>query len=71
MVNIRYLAQVRRQSPLVRKITNIVAAHFSANGLLAIGALPIMADSIAEVEELAALSAALVLNIGTLDTDKI
>lgn len=67
----RYLSGVRSQNPLIHNITNIVAAHFSANGLLAVGASPIMADSIEEMEELAALSSALVLNIGTLDAGKI
>ncbi|OSI18072.1 hydroxyethylthiazole kinase [Neisseria dentiae] len=66
-----YLAEVRSKNPLIHNITNIVAAHFSANGLLAVGASPIMADSVEEMEELAALSSALVLNIGTLDADKI
>lgn len=58
--------QVKR--PLVHNITNIVVANFSANGLLAIGASPIMADAIEEVADMAKVSDALVLNIGTLGT---
>ena len=53
-MEIKYLDQVRARNPLVHNITNIVAANFSANGLLAIGASPIMADSVDEMAELAA-----------------
>lgn len=59
---------VRATRPLVHNITNIVVANFSANGLLAIGASPVMADAIEEVADMAMLSDALVLNIGTLGT---
>src|SRR5258705_13381554 len=38
----------------------------TANATLALGALPVMAHAREEVEEMAAISAALVLNIGTL-----
>src|SRR5919198_4546850 len=38
----------------------------TANATLALGALPVMAHAREEVEEMAALAAALVLNIGTL-----
>lgn len=58
---------VRAERPLVHNITNIVVANFSANGLLAIGASPVMASAIEEVAEMATVSDALVLNIGTLD----
>lgn len=70
-MEIRYLDAVRARNPLVHNITNIVAAHFSANGLLAVGASPIMADSTEEMDELAAVSAALVINIGTLGADTV
>lgn len=59
---------VRVNRPLIHNITNIVVANFSANGLLAIGASPIMADAIEEVGDMATVSDALVLNIGTLGT---
>lgn len=58
---------VRAARPLIHNITNIVVANFSANGLLAIGASPVMASAIEEVAEMATVSDALVLNIGTLD----
>ncbi|MDU6977505.1 MAG: hydroxyethylthiazole kinase, partial [Haemophilus parainfluenzae] len=32
-----YLSKIREQNPLIHNITNIVAANFSANGLLALG----------------------------------
>ncbi|OAM26708.1 MULTISPECIES: hydroxyethylthiazole kinase [Eikenella] len=70
-MQIKYLDQVRARNPLVHNITNIVSANFSANGLLAIGASPIMADSVDEMDELAAASSAVVLNIGTLNVHKV
>lgn len=62
-----YLSKVRESNPLVHNITNIVVANFSANGLLALGASPFMADAHEEVESIAAMSSAVVLNIGTLN----
>nr|WP_298080342.1 hydroxyethylthiazole kinase [uncultured Cardiobacterium sp.] len=64
-MHIHYLSAIRAQNPLIHNITSAVAANFSANGLLALGASPLMAESPAEAAELAARSAALVLNIGT------
>ena len=64
-MHIHYLSAIRAQNPLIHNITSAVAANFSANGLLALGASPLMAESPAEAAELAAHSAALVLNIGT------
>lgn len=61
-----YLQKIRENRPLVHNITNIVAANISANGLLALGASPIMAVAIEEMEAVPALSAAVVINIGTL-----
>jgi hydroxyethylthiazole kinase len=60
---------VRAQSPLVHSITNFVAMNFNANVLLALGASPVMAHAIEEVEEMVGISGALVLNIGTLEED--
>jgi hydroxyethylthiazole kinase len=60
------LDAVRMQQPLVHNITNYVVMNSTANALLAIGASPIMAHAIEEVEDLVAISNALVLNIGTL-----
>jgi hydroxyethylthiazole kinase len=62
----RNLALVREKNPLIHNITNFVVMNYTANALLAMGASPVMAHAINEVEEMAALAGALVLNIGTL-----
>ncbi|WP_374282233.1 hydroxyethylthiazole kinase [Desulfovibrio sp.] len=61
------LDMVRRQTPVVHSITNYVTVNDCANMILAAGGSPIMADDAAEVEQIVALSSALVLNIGTLN----
>lgn len=62
------LCKIRKQNPLVYCITNTVAANFTANGLLAIGASPLMSDEVAEAQELVNIVDALLLNIGTVHT---
>ncbi|WP_313894414.1 hydroxyethylthiazole kinase [Psychrobacillus sp.] len=62
------LQKINLQKPLVHCITNYVVANFTANGLLAIGASPVMADAVEEAAEMASKSNALLLNIGTLNT---
>lgn len=64
-----YLERIRTQNPLVHNITNIVVAPFVANGLLALGASPFMAYAHEEVADVAKMSGAVVLNIGTLNKD--
>jgi len=61
------IAKLRETSPLVQQITNFVTVNDCANATLAVGASPIMADAIGESPEIAAISGALVLNMGTLD----
>jgi hydroxyethylthiazole kinase len=61
------LSQIRARGPLVHCITNTVVTNFSANGLLAVGASPIMADAIEEIDEIVQISDALLVNIGTLN----
>ena len=61
------IAAVRAKSPLVHNITNYVVMNNSANALLAMGASPVMAHWVSEMEEMTAIAGALVLNIGTLD----
>lgn len=58
---------VRHQAPLVHSITNFVVTNYNANALLAMGAAPVMAHAHEEVQDMARLAQALVLNIGTLD----
>lgn len=60
------LAAVRERRALVHSITNYVVMNTTANVLLAAGASPVMAHAREEVEEMAALAGAVVLNIGTL-----
>src|SRR4051812_29138432 len=60
------LRAIREQRPLVHQITNYVVMNETANATLALGALPVMAHAPQEVEEMAAVAGALVLNIGTL-----
>jgi hydroxyethylthiazole kinase len=60
------LGRLRDAKPLVHQITNYVVMNETANATLALGALPVMAHAREEVEEMAAIAGALVLNIGTL-----
>jgi hydroxyethylthiazole kinase len=60
------LRTIRATKPLVHQITNYVVMNETANATLALGALPVMAHAIEEVEEMVGLAGALVLNIGTL-----
>lgn len=60
------LARIRERRPLVHQITNYVVMNETANATLAIGALPVMAHALEEVEEMVGIANALVLNIGTL-----
>ncbi len=60
------LEDLRARRPLVHNITNYVAMTVSANVLLALGASPAMVHAVEEVEDFAAISDALVVNIGTL-----
>ena len=61
--------RIRRDAPLVHNVTNLVAMTLSANVLIAAGASPIMSAAPEETADLAALSGALVVNIGTLTRD--
>ena len=63
------LKKLREQKPLVHNITNFVVMNYTANVLLAIGASPVMAHAREEVEEMASIAGAVVLNIGTLTPD--
>lgn len=63
----QYLKKIREEKPLIHHITNYVVANETANFTLAVGALPVMSHAQKEVEDMVALSRALLLNIGTLD----
>jgi hydroxyethylthiazole kinase len=62
----RDIERIRKQAPLIHNITNYVVMNTTANALLALGASPVMAHAVEEVEEMASIASALVLNIGTL-----
>jgi len=62
------LENLRETRPLVHNITNYVVMNFTANTLLAMGASPVMAHAVDEVEEMVSLAGALVINIGTLSS---
>lgn len=62
----RDVERIRAAAPLVHNITNHVVMNTTANALLALGASPVMAHAVQEVEDIVDLSGALVLNIGTL-----
>jgi hydroxyethylthiazole kinase len=61
------LEELRRRRPLVQNITNFVVMNTTANALLSIGASPVMAHAVEELEDMLKLADALVINIGTLD----
>ena len=60
------IAKIRAGGPLIHNITNYVVMNTTANALLALGASPVMAHDLDEVEEMVGYAGALVLNIGTL-----
>ena len=62
------LQEIRTAAPLVHNITNYVVMNTTANALLAIGASPVMAHAVEEVEAMVGFARALVLNIGTLSS---
>ncbi len=60
------LNAIRQKSPLVHNITNFVVMNNTANALLAIGASPVMAHAVEEVEDMVKIASSLVINMGTL-----
>ena len=62
------IEDIRAKSPLIHNITNYVVMNNTANALLAIGASPVMIHAEEEVEDMAAIASALVINIGTIST---
>lgn len=62
----KLLEDLRTRKPLVHHITNWVTISECASITRSLGALPVMAHAAEEVEEMVAISGALVLNIGTL-----
>lgn len=59
------LGELRRQTPVVQCLTNIVVAQWTANVLLAVGAAPAMVDNPHEAGQLAAVAGGVLVNLGT------
>jgi hydroxyethylthiazole kinase len=64
---VKALARIKETRPLVLNITNYVTMDFIANGLLCLGASPVMSMAIEEMEELIGIASVVVVNIGTLN----
>ncbi len=65
------LGRIRGQRPLIHQLTNFVTVNDCANVTLAIGASPVMANDPGEVADMVSHARALVLNIGTLQSELI
>lgn len=64
------LARVRDRAPRVHCITNTVAQTYTANVLLAAGAVPSMTVSAEEIASFVATADALLVNLGTFDAER-
>jgi len=64
------LTRVRERSPRVHCVTNAVAQTFTANVLLAAGAIPSMTISADEIGAFVARADALLVNLGTFDAER-
>ncbi len=64
------LERLRRRAPRIHCLTNAVAQSFTANVLLALGAVPSMTAAPEEVAAFVAGADALLVNLGTLDRDR-
>lgn len=63
---LKLFSLLKNKKPLVHHITNNVTINDCANVTLAIGASPVMATSIQEVEDMVQIADSLVINIGTI-----
>lgn len=61
------MARVRAARPLVHQITNYVTVNDCANATLCAGGSPVMTDAAEDVPDMASISSAVVLNMGTLN----
>lgn len=68
--DLNILKTLRQRNPLVICITNDVVRTFTANGLLAIGASPVMSECSEDLKDLIVHASALLINIGTLTPNK-
>lgn len=59
--------KIRQEKPLILNLTNVVTMDLIANGLLSVGASPVISKSQQDIDDLMQHARALVINIGTLD----
>ncbi len=64
------IARLRERRPVVHCITNAVAQRFTANVMLAVGAIPAMTIAPEEIAEFVGRADALLINLGTLDAGR-
>jgi len=69
-IAVAVLERLRARSPRVHCITNAVAQNFTANVLLASGAVPSMTLSVEEIGAFVAGADALLVNLGTFDRER-
>lgn len=60
------LPELREKRPMIHCITNPISINACANAILAVGALPMMAEHPAEVAEIVRTAGALLLNLGNI-----
>ena len=61
------VAKIKEERPLILNVTNDVTMDFIANGLLSLGASPVMSKAQEEIDDLLQLANSVVINLGTLD----
>ena len=64
------IERVRERRPRIHCITNTVAQAFTANALLAVGAVPSMTTAPEEIADFVAGADGLLVNLGTLEADR-
>lgn len=64
------IERLRAEKPLIVCLTNDVVKNFTANGMLAAGASPIMSGEKSEAGDLMSVASGLLINIGTADQTK-
>ena len=62
------LTRIKQEKPIILNLTNNVTMDFVANGLLSLGASPMISTAEQETEELVTLAHAVVINLGTLNS---
>ena len=64
------IARLREKAPKVHCVTNLAANNFTANALLALGAIPSLTSSPEEIPDFVARADVLLINLGTLDSER-